>query len=452
MNKVFYITFLVFISLLTSCNQDKDVFIPNALFPEGVVLTTITGQISDGMNQPLADAQVRLDLEETTTDENGFFVFGNVEVDAQRAVLEVSKVGYFDGGRAIIPAKEGTSALKIQLLERTIVGNFSGSTGGTINLNEDLILEMPEDVVLNSNGAGHTGEVQVAANVLNPENLIGLQKMPTDLKGITAGGNEKLLESFGIFNFEWSDANQQKLSIVPGKKIKIRFSVPNGLVNNAPATIGLWHFDEAISTWKEEGTAILENGKYVAEIGQSGFWNCAIPHDFISVKGILKNENNQALTNVSFSVEVIDGGVMGMNQADASGNMVANLPKDIPARIKVLEECNDTDYSTIIGALSEDALVSNLKISNSSEFSKFRATLLDCENNFIQNGYIILSVDTKTYFFPIASDGTFQADLSACDISLATMVAYDVDNQKESEILQVEIFANTEVGEVTVCF
>ena len=449
MKRFFYIG--LFSCLLVACNPDKDIFTPNPIFSDGFVTTSISGQILDATNQPVEGAIITLDLLNRTSDANGFFYFSNVQVDSKRAVLNVNKDGFFAGGRAIFPTKQSNTSLKIQLLEKIVVGNFDGSAGGEIDLPDGAILDIPTDAVLSQNGTGFSDEVQISAYSLNPEHLEGLQKMPTDLKGNTASNEEKLLESFGIFLFDWSDANNQKLTIVPGKKVTIKFPISNGVGAQTSSTLGLWYFDVTENTWEEEGTATLQNGDYVAEVGKTGFWNIAIPHDFISVKGTLENQIDEVLSNMPYNIEIENGGVLGYGYADEDGKFNANVPKNLASKIKVLDECNDIDYSTTIGALSIDSQINNVKINNSGDFSHISGTLLKCDGNKVQTGYIILSVDTKNYFFPF-SDGIFQGDINACDITSATLVAYDVENSKQSEPLQLEIIASTETGEISVCF
>ena len=448
MKRITYIAFLMSV-LLVACGPDTDIFIPDPLFPQGMVTSSISGQIVDEMNQPVEGVMVSLNQLNRQTDANGFFNFKNVQVDAQRTMLTASKSGYFESGRAIIPAKESTSQIKIKLLEKTIVANFDGANGGSVDLPQNVVMDVPSDAVLDQNNVGYSGEVQVAAHTLNPEFLDGLEKIPTDLKGKNTSNENQLLESYGMFLFEWSDPNDQKLSIVPGKKITFLFTVSTSRIANAPSEISLWYFDGL--DWVEEGTAVLDGGNYVGEIGKSGFWNCARPHDFISVKGVLKNENDQPLSHMPFSIGIENGGVMGFNFNESNGTFLANVPKNLASQITILDECNDMDYLADIGALGEDALVSNVKISNSLDFSKFEGTLLDCNNTNVQSGYVILTVDTKKYFFPIAN-GIFKADINACDILNATLVAYDVENQKQSEPLQLDVVANVDAGEINVCF
>ncbi len=449
MKRLFYIG--LFSCLLVACNPDKDIFTPFEVFSEGLITTTISGQVLDEMNQPVEGALITLNQLDRLSDENGFFYFKNIEVDSKRAILNVNKNGFFVGGQTVFPTKESNASIKIQLLEKTVVANFNGSAGGEITLPDGVILDIPTDAVLSQNGTGFSDEVQVSAYSINPELLEGLQKMPTDLKGTTNSDDEKLLESFGIFLFDWSDANNQKLTIVPGKKVTMKFPISNGVGAQSPLTLGLWYFDVAANTWKEEGTAALQNGKYVAEVGKTGFWNIAIPHDFVSVKGTMKNQSDDVLSNMPYSIEIENGGILGYGYSDGEGKFNANVPKDLASKIKVLDECNDIDYSTTIGALSIDSQISNVKINNSADFSHISGTLLDCNDNNVQTGYIILSVNTKTYFFPF-SEGVFKGDINACDITSATLVAYDVENSKQSEPMQLEIFANTETGEISVCF
>jgi hypothetical protein len=449
MKRFFYVG--LFSCLLAACSPDKDTFTPFELFSEGLVTTTISGQILDLMSQPVEGASIALDQLNRISDVNGFFYYENVQVDSKRAVLRVNKDGFFEGGQAIFPTKESNAPLQIQLMEKTVLANFNGLAGGEITLADGVILDIPADAVLNQNGTGFSGEVQISAYSLNPGFLEGLQRMPSDLKGITTVANEKLLESFGVFLFDWSDLNNQKLTIVPGKKVTMKFPISNGVGAQVSSPLGLWYFDVAANTWKEEGTATLQNGNYVAEIGVTGFWNIAIPHDFISVKGVLKNQSDEILSNMPFNIEIENGGVLGYGYTDVEGKFNANVPKDLASKIKVLDECNDIDYSTTIGALNIDAQISNVKINNSADFSHISGTLLDCNDNNVQTGYIILDVNTKTYFFPF-SEGIFKGDINACDITSAMLVAYDVENSKQSEPLQLEIIANTETGEISVCF
>lgn len=434
-----------------TCTPDKDIFTPSPLFIDDVITTDIVGLVINDDNEPLENAFVSIGNLSRQTDENGFFYFLGIQAEAQRTKLEVFKDGYFRGGRAIIPSEDNLTNTTIQLLDKTSLTTFLGTDGGEVQLASGIFFEIPNDAVLDQNGVGFSDDVQVFASTIYPDKKSGLQKMPTDLKGRAVSGEPMLLESFGMFHFEWSGPDAQKLNVVPGKKVTVRFPISNNLVAHAPASIPLWYYDADEGTWQEEGTAALDNGSYVAQLGATGFWNCAQPHEFIAVKGVLQNNENAPLSNMPFSISLENGGALGYGYIDSEGNLVANLPKGIGSKITVLDECDDIDYSASVGALSEDAIVSNLKINNSSDFSRLGGTLLDCNNNDVQNGYAILSVNTKTYFFPI-SDGQLKADINACNFTDLTLVAYDVENQKQSEPLQLEISTNMDAGEISVCF
>ena len=138
MKRFFYVG--LFSCLLVACNPDKDTFTPNPIFSEGFVTTNISGQILDVMNQPVEGAIIRLDGIDRTSDANGVFYFKNAQVDSKRAILNVNKDGFFEGGRAIFPTKESNVSIKIQLLEKIVVANFDGSVGGEIALPDNCPL------------------------------------------------------------------------------------------------------------------------------------------------------------------------------------------------------------------------------------------------------------------------------------------------------------------------
>ena len=65
--------------------------------------------------------------------------------------------------------------------------------------------------------------------------------------------------------------------------------VPSEILNSAPATIPLWHFDEDLGSWVEEGQATLVNGEYVGQVSHFSFWNYDVPSNFIHLSGSIFN-------------------------------------------------------------------------------------------------------------------------------------------------------------------
>jgi photosystem II stability/assembly factor-like uncharacterized protein len=81
--------------------------------------------------------------------------------------------------------------------------------------------------------------------------------------------------------------------------------VPSSILANAPATIPLWYFDEEQGTWIEEGSATLQNGSYVGNVGHFSSWNADAPIQTSFLKGRVLCEDG--ITPVPGALVVAEG-------------------------------------------------------------------------------------------------------------------------------------------------
>jgi ABC-type sulfate transport system permease subunit len=101
--------------------------------------------------------------------------------------------------------------------------------------------------------------------------------MPGNLTGITINNEQKILQTYGMIAVEMEGSSGEALNIAGSKQATISFPIPSAMLANAPATIPLWHFDETIGVWKEEGTATKQGNAYVGVVTHFSFWNCDVP-------------------------------------------------------------------------------------------------------------------------------------------------------------------------------
>ena len=145
--------------------------------------------------------------------------------------------------------------MRVKLIPKSISGNFSGSLGGTINLSNGSKLVMPASAVVDGAGNPYTSTVDVAMTWIDPTSTDLPYIMPGDLRGITTGGEERGLQTFGMIGVELTGAGGVPLKIANGKSAELSFPIPAALSSTAPASIDLWHFDELTGRWKQEGQA-----------------------------------------------------------------------------------------------------------------------------------------------------------------------------------------------------
>ena len=136
-------------------------------------------------------------------------------------------------------------------------------------------------------GNEYSGEVKVFAKYLDPSKLETLEEMPGDLTGVDSEGNMMGLTSFGMLAVELTSQDNNEVYLPVGEKARITMPVPADLLGHAPETIPLWHFDEEIGTWLEEGSAQLVGDQYVGEVEHFSFWNCDYPYELVNLKGFV---------------------------------------------------------------------------------------------------------------------------------------------------------------------
>ena len=121
-------------------------------------------------------------------------------------------------------------------------------------------------------GQAYSGVVSVIMKHLDPSDATTVDKMPGMLLAQNSNGEERVLESYGMMNIELRGAASQKLQLSTTAQIEMPISTSQ--LASAPATIPLWHFDETLGYWKEEGSATKQGTKYIGTVSHFSWWNC----------------------------------------------------------------------------------------------------------------------------------------------------------------------------------
>lgn len=429
---------LVAAYLLTACVKEQDLFIPDEISVGGkLVKASFHGIITDENGDAVAGASVQIGSQTKTTDDNGVFLMRNVEINNQRAYVKVTKSGYFNGSRLLIVQENSSNFVRIQMLDNTPIGSFQANSGGTIQTTGGAKLVFPAGAIATSGGALYTGAVSVAAKWLNPASDDIYEQMPGDLRGINLSNQEQVLASYGMLAVELYSGNGEKLQIADGKEVEISMPVPASVISAAPASIPLWHFDEAEGFWREEGSARLESGRYVGKVKHFSFWNCDAPFPLVNLRGTLKTSTGEPIAHTGVYITFIASGMRGYGYTNEDGVFEGKVPKNEALRVSVTDHCGVIVYSLDIGPFTTDVVLPEIII-DPTTFSGVIYTLsgklLNCSSAPVTNGYVRIQSTGVTQIGIPDINGDFEVTFFGCSLDPTFFATgFDFDTQKQSD-------------------
>ena len=263
------------------------------------VITSIMGFVTDESGALIDGATITTGGYTTLSDANGYFHFDNITTPSHATTVLVSKGNtYFKGSRTIAVNANQKHVVKVSLIAKGVPATFVAANGGNVSFANGLALSFPAGGIVNeSTGLAYNGQVYVYAHKIDPTTETGMNTMPGDLRGVTAnGGEERLLQSFGMMVAELYSVDGKLLQIKSGFEATMTLAVPTSLQASAPATIPLWYFDDAKGVWVEDGVAYLTGGTYVGKVKHFSFWNCDTPAAAIDLEMTLVDQNGTPLS------------------------------------------------------------------------------------------------------------------------------------------------------------
>ena len=459
---LFATTALLLLFLFNACRKSNPT-IQGTIVPydnSTMVSASIFGVITDEGGIALEGAQISVKGYQTTTDVNGFYYFNNITIPQHATTVHVSKAGFFNGSRAMMVKAGQRHQFSLSLMKKENPQSFMSSNGGELSFAGGLKLSFPLNAVKNkTTGAAYAGQVFVYAKTINPTTAQGRNTMPGDLRGVTAaGGEERTLQSFGMFVAELFAPDGTPLQIADGKEVTMTLDVPNSIIGNAPATIPLWFYDAEKEMWVEEGSAMLVGNKYVGKVKHFSFWNCDTPQaanisiemTFVDQNGMPLNGYLVKLTNTAnndarHGTTNASGWVGGLCYSNASlllevfdgGNVCSSLGVPI--------------YSQTIttGSVNQNlgTLVVTVPVLNSTTIT---GSVVDCNNLPISNASILVS-PYNILITPNAS-GNFSYTIPCLPTQPVTFVAYDLSNNVFGNSSSMTLITgNNNVGILNAC-
>lgn len=418
--------------------------------PVVVVAGDVAGMVVNEFDQPVTNAAVRLGSQVTLTDENGFFRFVNMQMNARGTYLQVNKAGYFPGSKRFFPQPNTSTSMKVQMLPLQVVGTISGANGGSLSF-DGAQIELPSRGVVDGAGRIYEGQIQVAAHWLNPTDNDLEEFMPGNLQGINEEGQEVAMTTFGMVAIELLDEQGNELQIAPTKKATLSFPLPNAVLSQAPSTIPLWYFDEEIGLWVEEGSATLEGSSYVGEVSHFSFWNCDLPIEYIYLSGRVVDEDGEPLGGRYIRITDESNGRSGYAITAADGTFGGAVPANQVFTLGYYSPCEAGYFVGVeIGPFSEDTDIGDIILPLPTVFT-ITGRAVDCSNNPIAEAYVKIEVDGYVHMTLADENGEFSVTRQSCDFEEGMVIIIDADEAVQSNEITFSISDNVELGDIQAC-
>ena len=428
---LFTLTVILSFLLFTSCEKElsnEGGFIPvkdstattYTVDDATQVTATVNGVVLDENSKPFPGATVRCGSQSMVTNSMGIFFFKNISVSKNNGSVSVSKNGYFKGTRNFMAVAGKSHFIRIQLIKESLTATIASTTGGTVDLGSGASIVFPANAFAYPNGTAYSGNVQVYAKYINPQDPALHLMVPGDLRGIRKNGLETVLSTYGIIGAELFDTNGQPLVIASGKKASIEFPVPAGVQPAAADSMRLWHFDDVRARWLEEGIAVKTGAKMKADVNRFSFWSIDESAGFVRMSCVIMNSiDSTPVGNQLVRLTVQGTSMTCFGYTACTGFMISGVPvgQTIVMDIEVANACATTIHTRIIGPFTAATSLDTIWIvAPTTTYTLFTGYIKNCQGGVASNSYISLYSPTSgSYIFePDSATGHFTLPVYTC--------------------------------------
>ncbi len=418
---------------------------------EELIQTNIFGTVVNENDAPFSGIQVSLKTtkawEVTYTDENGNFSYSNVLVEKNGAFLRTyhwNDVAF----RKMSITSNSYNYTKIKLLHKKVIGEVPSTEGGILEHESTAKLQLaPNSVGFKYGGGDYTGNVQVLMSWIDPTAEDLTERMIGDLSGIDASGKEVILGTFGMLTVQLQDENYNPLQIKEGSHATLYFPVPAEIREQAPAEIPLWSYDETLGTWIEEGSATLQDGFYVGEVGHFSSWNVDWKGESISVSGEVFTRiegQDYPLPYLQVYVDVEGIQQVGGFLDDSGAFEFYNFPANKVFTLSILDACGGILWQEELGPYSDNTELETIVIQSPDvNFVAISGSGIDCSENPVEQGFVDFEMNGLSSFYPLKNEGTFDFLVNTCAETEGNLKLIDSKNGKGSNTQTVDLLTNT---------
>jgi hypothetical protein len=288
----------------------------------------VVGTVKSTTGTPLSDAKVTLGDVTVNTNNQGYFVLGEVPAD-QNLVLAITADNYARSTKVVMARKGRSTFADVRMLAAT--ETTISAAGGTAT-NGGASVTFP------ANAFGTSDDVTVQFAVLNADDNTALAAFPGDF--VTNAGDT--IETFGAVAIEATDSAGEPVNLAASATVQI--PVPAG----SPATIPLWYLDEATGQWVQEGALTgCDDGLCDGTIPHLSWWNADQVIETTCLNVCVENDEGGPAVGVQVQATGVDYNGTSSGVTDTTGCVCLAVKRDATVSVIGVTSGGVTDPTTV---------------------------------------------------------------------------------------------------------
>ena len=460
MKKIYLLSILAFVFISCEMNDDFSSNLISDSFTENFgdqVSRDFMGEVVDENNNPIQNVLVSIGNLSANTDANGVFIIKNAPVLEKFAYIKTEKLGFISGSRSLAPTS-GMNLVKIMMISNTPIATINSGVASEVTLPNGTKVNFDGNFK-DINGNTYSGVVNVSMYHLESSNENLSSLMPGMLIAKSNDDNlPKVLETFGMLNVELTGASGQKLQIATNHVAQVSMKIDDNQLSTSPSTIPLWHFDEVLGYWKEDGFATKQGNYYVGNVSHFSWWNCDqfLASAFLNLS--IKDNSNNPLSYSFIRIQRANNSISLSQLTDVNGFTRGFVPANENLNAVIIDACENLIYLPIgnLSANSTNTINLIYTPSGNANLVTVEGNLKDCNANNVTNGYVMLSYgNNHRRYTPTDVSGNFSINSMYCLPNINyTLTGFDFSSLQTTNQINYIYPLNTNlvnVGNLMTC-
>ena len=443
------IIYIILILAVWSCREDfeRNVATPIPFTPElledyvpavDMVRASLVGFVQDDDQNPIADAQVTLNGILTTTDRYGHFFYTDHPMNKEGTTVEIQADKYHKHSELFYPSEDAVEQLDIIMTEIEEESEFNGSTGGSISLNEGILLEYSEEAFLSSDGSKYEGTVSVYSTFMEASEENFALKAPGNFQAVSIENRLVGLQPQSLLKISFRDEAGNDLLINQDADVTVQ-------IPSISPTIEAWYFAPSFGLYTINTNNEVSNT--TARIGLSHNNFVLLGQSYASELNTIElsaGDGSGLLEDMLAEWRDEAGTVIQSARSNDMGLVKINFPLSLGGNLVVKDACNNIVYNEASSDIVPEISLDDVSLKT------LVGDLYDCNVVPIDDGVIAVAQgDLIRYHY--LNNSTFALTLQVCNNGAADVQGLDGISLGMNQATSVNLQATEELGDLFTC-